>query len=515
MQGKGIQKIATFFLISGMSCAVLICRAQAEGLSRDQADKIEKKLDALEKEVEFLRVQLKESRKNEASDRDSNTCENKPEAASIKKASGHSVPASTKDSLSIHSVKNLNQDLDPGLFGIAYRSSDSLQFGAYGEVKFGRQQTAEGWKNGFDASRVVLLGTYPIAEDILFNSEIEFEHGGIAQDADDKLGGAVEIEQVFVDFKVNDYFNWRAPGVDIVPVGYVGLFHEPTQFYSVDRPELYDGLIPATWFEGSTSGYGKVVDNLTYQVQISTGLEDAGSMGSDSDGSVASGGYDPGISGTEALGLARASISDRKQLGNNLGYAARLAYTPPVVPGLAGSTSFYYTPNTSARGAYGTRADGSTVSLGKSNLGLVDTELRYRIPATGVELRAEYVDAFFEHPVNLRANNDGDPENNVGKNMYGYSFEGAYHADLSNFGAKGWEFVPFYRYTKENLQTGGFAGLDDNAPTGAGDRQFHTFGFSLFPTSKLVLKLDYQLASDDATDSPRSDHLLGSVGYFF
>ena len=72
--------------------------------------------------------------------------------------------------------------------------------------------------NGFDATRVVLLGTYPIKENILFNTEIEFEHGGIAKDADDKLDGAIEVEQLFVDFKINDYINWRSFGVDIVPV---------------------------------------------------------------------------------------------------------------------------------------------------------------------------------------------------------------------------------------------------------------------------------------------------------
>lgn len=502
---------ALVMIVGGIACPEI---TRADG---DPTAKMMEKIESLEDQIRQLREEVKRYRREKGATDVApvSVSETKKEEAPIaptieRPTSPASTPSAAKE---VVAVTSLNNELDPGQFGMTYRSKDQLSFGAYGEVKYGRQETSDGWRNGFDASRVVLLGTYPISDNIAFNTEIEFEHGGIAKDEDDKLGGSVDIEQIYVDFKVNDYFNWRAPGVDIVPVGYVGLFHEPTQFYSVDRPELYNGLIPSTWFEGATSVYGKIVDNLTYQVQINTGLEDVGTLGDESDSSVAPGGYDAGISGTEALGLARASISDRKQLGNNLGYAGRLAYTPPLVPGLAGSTSFYFTNDTSPRGAYATLADGSTKPLGKSSLSMVDTELRYRAPGTGVELRAEYVQAFFGRPKNLRANNDGDSENNVGDSMWGYSLEAAYHASLR--GEKSWEFVPFYRLTREQLQTGGVEGADENDPTGAGNRTFHTFGISIFPTPKLVLKFDYQLAQDDAPGSPKSSHLLGGVGFFF
>jgi hypothetical protein len=146
---------------------------------------------------------------------------------------------------------------------------------------------------------------------------------------------------------------------------------------------------------------------------------------------------------------------------------------------------------------------------------MLDTELRYRVPRTGFEFRAEVVDVIIGAPRNLRANNDGDPENNVGNHLWGFSLEAAYHIDLSERVHNGWELVPFYRYTYENLQTGGFAGIDDNLPTGQGQRQFYTFGLALFPTPQVVLKLDYQFALDNAPDSPRADHLLGAVGFFF
>ncbi|MGH8163247.1 MAG: autotransporter domain-containing protein, partial [Rhodanobacteraceae bacterium] len=136
-------------------------------------------------------------------------------------------------------------------------------------------------------------------------------------------------------------------------------------------------------------------------------------------------------------------------------------------------------------------------------------------PKTGLELRGEIVDVIIGTPRNLRANNDGDAENNVGRHLWGVSAEAAYHIDLGRVFRNGWEIVPFYRYTYENFQTGGFAGSDANFPTGQGRRQFHTLGVAAFPTPQVVLKLDYQFALDEAPDSPRADHLLGAVGFFF
>ncbi|MGH8165398.1 MAG: hypothetical protein ACREP1_13800, partial [Rhodanobacteraceae bacterium] len=250
-------------------------------------------------------------------------------------------------------VFNSATDAQPNgnrLFGLGYRSQAILSIGAYGESKFGGNEAPGGWRNGFDAQRIVLLPTLQVTDSITFNAELEFEHGGIADDADDKLTGAIEVEQAFLDFKFNDHVNWRAPGVDVVPFGFINLFHEPTQFYSVNRPELYQGLIPSTWFEGSTSVYGKIVDNLNYQFQINTGLEDFGSSdGLPDDGSH----YEGGISGTESLKLARTPIGDFNPTKNAPGFVLRLSYTPPFIPGLAGSTSVFYTPNVTPRGAFG------------------------------------------------------------------------------------------------------------------------------------------------------------------
>ena len=146
-----------------------------------------------------------------------------------------------------------------GILGIADSPVAGLSLGAYGEFKYGSLQNpaANGqWQNGSDAHRLVLLPTYAITPNIIFNAEIEFEHSGTGFDADDKLHGTAEIEQIFVDFKIVDQFNWRSPGIDLIPIGYINQHHEPTQFYSVNRPPLYNGLIPSTWKAPATSVFG-------------------------------------------------------------------------------------------------------------------------------------------------------------------------------------------------------------------------------------------------------------------
>ena len=403
-----------------------------------------------------------------------------------------------------------------GLVGVASSPVEALSFGGYGEILFGRQQNPEAggkWQNGFDARRVVLSPAYALSKNIIFNAEIEWEHGGFAADADDKLAGSIDVEQLFVDFKITSWFNWRAPGIDLVPIGYINEHHEPNQFYSVKRPELYLGIIPSTWRQPGTRFYGLIGHGFSYDVQISQSIEDFGSGFSNRTGAnrVADGPYDGGFSGKEALGLSRTPVGDFRQLNNQMAYTGRLEYQPPWLPGFAGSGSIYYTGNTTPRGAHTDAGD----RLGTSSLTMLDVEGRWRVPKTGLELRGEVVQVRFGNATNLRANNDGDDANNIGKTMYGYSGEIAYHLPLGTILESAWEVVPFYRYTNQNLQTKGFAGSDDNAPTGAGQTTYHTAGLAVVPSKKVQLKVTYGKVVNHDPAGARSDYVLGGVGFQF
>jgi hypothetical protein len=415
------------------------------------------------------------------------------------------------------------------ILGIADSPVAGLSIGAYGEIQFGTlQNPAAGgqWQLGSDAARrFVLLPTYAITDNIIFNAEIEFEHAGAGFDNDDKLHGTAEIEQLWIDFKIVDQFNWRAPGIDLVPIGYINQHHEPTEFYSVLRPELYNGLIPSTWKVPGTSVYGTIADGVKYQVMLSAAQEDFGdAFGCRTDANTVplgigtlpctQGGpwYFPGIDGLNALAFSNPPLGGFRQLSNSLAVSGRLDFTEPAsLPGLAWSVSAYYTPNTTPRGAH----DDMGNLLGNSSLAMFDAEFRWRVPTTGWEFRGEAVYVTFGNPANLRANNDSDPTDNVGKTMYGYSGEVAYHFPMGTILNSEWEAVPFYRYTYQNLQTGGFAGTDANMPTGAGQQQYHNVGVAVFPSPKLVLKATYQKVITNDPLGANADSVLGGVGFFF
>jgi len=502
-----------------------------------------KKMEAMEQRIQSLEAELREKKSPAAEKRPASADtaapkEKQPGASERmpKKAIGAEEnkaaksaaadpsaepPAKPAPGKSVSKAKPIDVSTPPSdlpILGLAPSPVAGLSIGAYGEVKFGTMQNpaANGqWQNGFDAARLVLLPTYAITDNIIFNAEIEFEHAGAGFDADDKLHGTAEIEQVWIDFKIMDQFNWRSPGIDLIPIGYINQHHEPTQFYSVNRPQLYNGLIPSTWKAGASSFYGTITEGLTYQVQLSTSLEDfGGDFDLRTDANTVPPfptGYAPGISGFDALANSSPVRGDFRQLNNALAVAAKLDYAPPFLPGFAGSISGYYSPDTTPRGAY---ADTGAL-LGPSSLGMFDAEFRYRVPDTGLELRGEYVYVGFGNPANLRANNDSDPFNNVGKSMYGYSGEVAYHVPLGTILHSDWEAVPFYNYTYENLQTAGFAGTDANLPTGQGQRQYHTMGVAVFPSPKVVLKATYQRVIDRSLVGALSDSFLGGVGFFF
>ena len=296
-----------------------------------------------------------------------------------------------------------------------------LSIGAYGEVKFGTMQNpAAGgqWQNGFDTARMVLLPTYAITDNIIFNAEIEFEHAGAGFDNDDKLHGTAEIEQIWIDFKIIDQFNWRAPGIDLVPIGYINQHHEPTQFYSVNRPELYNGLIPSTWKVPGTSVYGTITEGLKYQVMVSTSNED---YGNSFDNRTAANTvplpgtpYFPGIDGLNALTFSNPPLGGFLQLNDAVAdlRTVRLHATV-VLRASAASIHGYYTPNIS-------RAERMMISAisSETSMAIYDAEFRDRIPETWARTARRVVRATFGNPANLRANNDSNPTDNVGKSMY-------------------------------------------------------------------------------------------------
>ncbi|HTO65221.1 MAG TPA: hypothetical protein VMM15_28675, partial [Bradyrhizobium sp.] len=91
---------------------------------------------------------------------------------------------------------------------------------------------------------------------------------------------------------------------------------------------------------------------------------------------------------------------------------------------------------------------------------------------------------------------------------------------MGNILGSDWEAVPFYRYTRQNLQTGSVFGTFDfangfNNPTGHGDMTFHDVGIAVFPNPSLVFKLNYTKITDKSVTGPQNDQVLGGVGWLW
>lgn len=383
------------------------------------------------------------------------------------------------------------QDSD-GLLSQDFFKAKGLSFRFYGESKY---RFPEKGANSFDAHRFVLSPHYQIADWLVFNAELELEHGGVDDGSGrgSRFDGELELEQFYVDILINEHFNIRSLGIDLVPVGRVNLYHEPTLFYSTERPELYREIIPSTWMEPSFGFFGKITDTLDYRVQISAGLEDA--ISSDPG---------PGINGGNGVRDARPRL--RRANENALAYSGRLHYNG--IEGLDASTSFYVT-------------EVQGFNRQRSMLGLVDVEGIYRVPHTGLELRGDFAYWMIEKPGSLIANNNVSTTDDIGKEMYGWYVESAYH-----FWPEAWkkgkgenmDIVPFVRFTQIVTQSAlpeGSSKLDN----GTANRRFVTAGLSYFLNQNFVLKGDWRhnLDGSSATESSSQaqDYFQIGAGMFF
>ena len=129
-----------------------------------------------------------------------------------------------------------------------YYSQTPLSIGGYGEMYYANPEGSDDYANVY---RFVTYFGYKFSDNVILNAEIEYEHGANAEE-----GGEVVIEFMYLDFLLMEEVNLRLGHV-LVPMGIIGLRHEPTLFNTVQRPEVENKLIPTTWHENGALTYGK------------------------------------------------------------------------------------------------------------------------------------------------------------------------------------------------------------------------------------------------------------------
>ncbi len=101
--------------------------------------------------------------------------------------------------------------------------------------------------------------------------EIEWEEGGIEGGED---GGAVEIERARIDHQLTEGLKLRA-GALIIPVGHLGMHHEPYEITGASQPIMAEGIIPAAWSELGVGLVSEPNDKVRIIALLSQGLEDS------------------------------------------------------------------------------------------------------------------------------------------------------------------------------------------------------------------------------------------------
>ena len=149
-----------------------------------------------------------------------------------------------------------------------YYSSSPLSIGGYGEMYASHTNKEVGTSQKLvDVYRFVPYIGYKFTDNIILNTEIEFEHGGVTPDK----GGEVIVEFMYLDFLIHKNINFRV-GNFLVPMGLINERHEPTLFNTVQRPTTSKYLIPSTWNESGMMAYGEIIEGLEYKVAFITAL---------------------------------------------------------------------------------------------------------------------------------------------------------------------------------------------------------------------------------------------------
>lgn len=177
-----------------------------------------------------------------------------------------------------------------------HKASPRLQIGGYGEAVMQRMFYSDdvfrysypaSYKDGkhgrFDLPHVVFYFSYDFGRGWKMSAEIEFEHGGTGSaveieneesgeyEKEIEKGGEVVLEQFWLEKSWARGANLRMGHV-IVPVGLTNMFHMPTEFFSVMRPEEETALIPCTWHETGISFWGRA-GVWRYEALFTAGLD--------------------------------------------------------------------------------------------------------------------------------------------------------------------------------------------------------------------------------------------------
>jgi opacity protein-like surface antigen len=359
-----------------------------------------------------------------------------------------------------------------------YNTKQGLSIGSYGEATYRNFVSDEGdKKDQTDFLRAVAYLGYKFNDWVLFNSEIELEHGTTSEIGGDSGSseGEVSVEFAYLDFLLDEAINARV-GMMLVPMGFINEMHESPFYHGVARPEVEQRIIPSTWRENGFGFFGKLGDDIEYRTYLMNGLR-ASRFG--------------------ASGVRSGRQKGNRSLIEDIAWTGRLDYTPSAAPGLLVGTSFWW-----GNSGQGEEFAGETPSV---NTTIIDAHLQYHYRQ--FEFRALGAYTFIDDTELLNRELDTV----IGEEQRGWYAELAYDVMPVIGGETTQYLAPFVRY--ETFDT--HAKVADGFTADPGrDKIVFTAGLTYKPIPQVALKLDYRNIDNDGS-SEDADEVSFGMGYAF
>ena len=392
------------------------------------------------------------------------------------------VEAITQELEELRLGRDLVVEADTSVYGFGpaaskvYKVRQGVSLGGYGEVLYenfagSRQdESPSGATDRLDALRAIVYVGYKFSDKVLFNSEVEFEHGSTED------GGSVSIEFAYVEYRLSPAFGLRG-GLLLPPMGFINEIHEPPAFLGARRPETERQIIPSTWRESGIGLFGGTGD-LSYRAYL--------------------------VNGFDATGFSASGIRGGRQNGaeasaENFGGVARVDFSGAL--GLVLGTSAYL--GNSGQGAVLPSQPARTIG---ARTFIWEGHAQYKL--RGFDLSGLVAISTLDDAAQINELNGLAADASVGERLIGWYLQGGY--DLLRGGRSGHQLVPYIRYEQLNTQDRVPAGFSANP---ANDRRLVTFGTMWKPLPNVSVKADYQVTSNQAETGV--NQLNVNLGYLF
>jgi hypothetical protein len=306
-----------------------------------------------------------------------------------------------------------------------------------------------------DFHRFVLFINHEFNDRMRFVSELELEHSL----SGDGKPGEVELEQAYIQYDVTEK-TAVVGGLFLTPVGILNETHEPPTFYGVERNDVEKNIIPTTWWEGGAMVQHEIMDGLSTDLSVTSGLKATG--------------------GKNAFKPRKGRQKVAEAEAKTFAYNGRLKYT--AIPGLEVAGTINYQDNYCQNEVKG--CDSAT---------LYEGHVVYNRDAFG--LRALY--AWWDI--------EGSAVKDVGADeQYGYYIEPSYR--FNNAWTMNQDIGFFGRYAEWDNADGNSLGTETIQ---------YNFGANWWVDKDVVVKVDYQIQDAGSAISKELDGINIGLGYQF